>query len=97
MRIFFAQTLQNNHLSHNNSEYGQLIVVITMKFLTELAIGFLWLNYIIIECEACLRAFTSVEQLAPPNYYGNFKVSKETEPKVLCKPHYGNSHLEMGV
>ena len=53
-----------------------------MKFLTELAIGFLWLNYIIIECEACLKAFTSVEQLAPPNYYGNFKVSKETDLNI---------------
>ena len=56
-------------------EYGQSVAVVTMKFISEVAIGFLWLNYFIIECQACLKAFTSVEQLAPPNYYGNFKVS----------------------
>ena len=32
----------------------------------------------------CLK----IDGFGPPN---------QTVPKVLCKPHYGNSHLEMGV
>ena len=39
---------------------------------------------------SCLK--TGKNTTAPANKYVS-----ETMPKVLCKPHYGNSHLEMVV
>ena len=56
--------------------YFLLFIVVTMRLKTKVFIGFLCLSSIVIQCQSCLKAFTSIDNLPQPRYYGtHYKVS----------------------
>ena len=56
--------------------YFLLFIVVTMRLKTKVLIGFLCLSSIVIQCQSCIKAFTSIDNLPQPRYYGtHYKVS----------------------
>merc|ERR1711962_988138 len=61
--------------------------VVTMRLKTKVLIGFLCLSSIVIQCQSCIKAFTSIDKLPQPRYYGtHYKVDQDEFLTLMSKP-----------
>jgi len=58
-----------------------------MRLKTKVFIGFLCLSSIVIQCQSCIKAFTSIDNLPQPRYYGtHYKVDQDEFQILMSKP-----------
>merc|ERR1712156_853999 len=61
--------------------------VVTMRLKTKVLIGILCLGSIVIQCQSCIKAFTSIDNLPQPRYYGtHYKVDEDEFQTLMSKP-----------